>query len=249
MRNYIVIRFSLKFDYPSFKKINDYLDGLERSTWFAWRAELMKKTLVPAILNQRSPVHKVFLFMDKNDKDLYEKFLNLGGVFEPVFCKGSELNQTLARLLSAEGSGPMVVSRIDSDDSISVEYTYLINKDFEFSNKISYLVAAKGYISDLLEIQDIYYNCSPFISIYFPEYEPKTLFFKHLEVLDKKPIVNITAEWMQILHGTNVSNKFRTKNIFEVNDKRKMLLGQVRKCIDFWPKGFVQIDSLPNFSQ
>lgn len=242
MRNYIAIRFSLK--YESFVK---HIASFERSEWFKYRAEIMKKTLIPAIKKQDYPPFKVFIFMDHDDIILYEKYLNLGGNFIPVYCRAEDLNSTLSNLILNDGEKQVMVSRIDSDDIISDSYLSSLNRDVLNFDEKTYIVAAKGYVSDLTDIQEIYYNYSPFISIFYPVYDSSPLFFEHTKVLQKSPVINVTAEWLQVLHGSNISNRFRDKSVIDVKNGKRIIPGELKKCSKYWPENILKITDINIF--
>lgn len=78
--------------------------------------------------------------------------------------------------------------------------------------------------------------------IFTPEVtEAKLLTLNHLTVLDHAPILNTTALWMQIVHGTNLANKLRAPRLRPPDGPRVQLPGSPLPAPLAWPLGFLHL--------
>ena len=101
------------------------------------------------------------------------------------------------------------------------------------------MVACDGYFTDLKQIQQVYYNCSPFISLYVRHYNGENIYDgDHTRILDRQPRIVATARWVQIIHGSNVDNRLYKRSKFEPGDDRRMDLGRLKPIESGWPPGF-----------
>lgn len=239
--NYVVIRFSLKLKAEWEKKA--YGDEGVRDAWFAMRAKIFKDYTYPSLANQSSPAHKILIFMDGSDVDNWGKHLALPAPFIPIFTEGNNLNDETRRIIGEGPKDGVVISRVDSDDAVSRHYLKCLNKSaalaLDRGDEKKYIVAANGFITDGARIQSIYYNCSPFISLFVKRYSGEVIYdFAHEKVLERNPFIDKNAIWMQVFHGTNVANRFRLKSRFVSGDKREMVPGPLLPVDSAWPSGF-----------
>ena len=239
--NYVVIRFSLKL--KSDWGRNAFTDVKDREAWFAMRAQIFKDYCYPSLAHQTTPAYKIFIFMDRDDTGLWEKYLALPPPFMPVFAEAGNLNNETKDLINKGPKDNVVISRIDSDDAVSFNYISCINEiaaqALANGDRKKYIVAANGFITNGETIQSIYYNSSPFVSLFVKEYSGEVIYnFNHTNILDRNPLISESAMWMQVLHGTNSYNRFRTKSRFTSEDPRKMLPGPLLPVGSAWPISF-----------
>lgn len=246
--NYVAIRFSLRWNNDWAAKA--YGDEASRERWFSMRADLFKTWVVPSIAAQTVQVRRVFVLMDTDDWNLWARYLDLSDPFCPVFVRGGEARQReTARLIREDGVRDVVLSRLDSDDAIAPNFLEEINRSAEQATSDApgprplYVVAANGFTTDLTRIQAVHYNCSPFISLYVEEYADQDIYdVEHTRILDRSPVINTTALWMQIVHGTNLLNKLHNEPRFTKDgDERVMIRGPIVSARVGWPVGFLAL--------
>jgi hypothetical protein len=242
IRNYVVIRFSVRHgDWAQ----RAYGDESNRAAWFEMRSKLFLKWTAASLQSQTIAPRRVFVVMDPSDTQLWARHLALPPPFTPVYLTGGIDRETF-RLIREDGDGPAVTSRIDSDDAVAPDYLERINESVGESwtgnRPETYVVACNGYVTDLASIETIYWNASPFLSIFTPEVtEAKLLTLNHLTVLDHAPILNTTALWMQIVHGTNLANKLRAPRLRPPDGPRVQLPGSPLPAPLAWPLGFLHL--------
>jgi hypothetical protein len=213
MQHAIITRFSMRvqqaYEDKAFRAFGS------RENWFAYRARLMLQTLVPAILSQTVPPSQVLILMDRDDHSLWDRHLALAAPFHPIFTTGTLRDRMIADALSTAGHvGAVAQHRIDSDDLIAPDY---IERTEEQVNRLRtrgleefYVVAAAGYISDLVSIQSLRYTASPFLCLFSDPLCAEGIYaFNHHDVVKRRHFINTQTRWLQLIHGNNIENKFR----------------------------------------
>ncbi len=253
IKNVVVVRFSLRV--PAWRK-KIFFNDKNRDAWFKFRSELYKQTLGLSIKSQTKQADRVYLLMDENDGDLYAKYLE-DSYISPIFSKDSNHNWQVGEDLVRSGlCENIAMSRIDSDDIIARDYFEKINTQIsELVNQgqtVEYLVACTGYRSDFSQAQPIHYIGGPFITLYKQKYSYETVYgFEHKSLLQKTYIQNYDAEWMQVIHGTNVVNGFakptgHTLSKEEIKDHPDTIVGDRETIDNLWFEnwaGFTPPDS------
>jgi hypothetical protein len=214
VQNIVVVRFSLRFkDHPDWCR-RAYGDEKNREAWFAFRSGLFKKGLFRCLITQSVRPAKVFLLLDQTDDLLYEKYLGLGHPIVPIFSGDIHHSVQVKDSLMRNEHTDLAISRIDSDDMISAEYFSELNRCISEAtdNGISfdYIVASSGFRTDFKHIQREFNPCGPFLTFFRKEYNRETPFgFDHRAVIEKKHIQCASAEWMIVVHGSNIVNRFK----------------------------------------
>ncbi|GAA1426465.1 hypothetical protein GCM10009616_01060 [Microlunatus lacustris] len=237
---YVVIRFSVRFQDWTRRA---YGQEDARSEWFAMRARLFRASVVASLERQTVAPRRVFVLMDVDDVALWHQHLDLPAPYVPVFVRAEDVDQEISARLAADDTKNIVISRLDSDDAISRRYfekiTDTARNFWRLGITKAYMVAPNGHFTDLRRIQRVYFNCSPFISLYVHRYHGENIFdLEHLRILERHPVMVESVEWMQIIHGTNIGNRLYKKSRFEPDDERKMELGDMEEVGKGWPQGF-----------
>lgn len=247
INNVIAIRFSLRMKEEWLRKA--YGDETNREAWFAMRADIFKNWLGRAISEQTVKVRRAVIFMDTDDKHLWDKYLDLPLPFVPIFTAAADQAKKLRQFLRAEDIKNIVLSRVDSDDTIAVDYIEKLNREvsalIEAGEERRYIVACNGFVTNLTEIQSLHHNCCPFVSLFIKDYDGSVIYdIEHIKILDRNPVLNQDASWMQIIHGSNIANKLHRKSRFDPKDVRKMVIGPNLPVETAWPPGFFNVSSL-----
>jgi len=237
---YLVIRFSLR--HAAYMRAA-FGDEAQRADWFAMRSQLFEASVVASMDRQSVAPRRVFVLMDNADEDLWQKHLNLPAPYVPLFVSAQDAHSEVARRIAADGTKNVVLSRLDSDDAVSARYVEKVARRardmWRQGLSEGYMVACNGYITDLQQIQEIYFNCSPFISLYTRRYNGENIFDgEHTEILQRKPQMLEDARWMQIVHGSNIAHRTYKESKFGPDDERIMQVGELKPLKSAWPKGF-----------
>ena len=234
LQNVVVVRFSLKV--AEWRR-RAFVNDRNRELWFAYRARLFRQTLYASLLAQTKPVQALYLLMDEDDPALFEKYqhewmaqteaLALGNCsapeIRPIFSSQSPHEKVALDLLKRGQTQHVTVSRIDSDDIVARDFFEKLSRDIsdalQRGEVFDYVMAAQGYKSNLRQTQRCLYGRSPFLTRYWSQFphpsqwpsadEPPTVYdVSHVRIREYRLLESLNAQWMQLLHGTNVANGF-----------------------------------------
>ena len=234
LQNVVVVRFSLKV--AEWRR-RAFVNERNREPWFAYRARLFRQTLYASLLAQTKPVHALYLLMDEDDPALFERYqhelmaqteaLALGNCsapeIRPIFSSQSPHEKVALDLLKRGQTQHVTVSRIDSDDIVARDFFEKLSQDIsdalQRGDVFDYVMAAQGYKSNLRQTQRCLYGRSPFLTRYWSQFphpsqwpsadEPPTVYdVSHVRIREYRLLESLNAQWMQLLHGTNVANGF-----------------------------------------
>ncbi|TDT29961.1 hypothetical protein CLV29_2984 [Naumannella halotolerans] len=175
-----------------------------------WRAELINVGLGYCISHQSTPFDAAYLLLAEGDEAFFEKYID-SSVFRPVYIPaGKESNPGLRKALSRDGFGSdVLLSRVDSDDLITADYVERLSRAaLESGMPDQWFVAVDGQRSDLRQVQSFHYVNSPFISRFVKNRTSESIFRNHQNVTELQPILLEGVLWWQLLHGSNLANKF-----------------------------------------
>jgi hypothetical protein len=241
VRHHVVVRFSLRLNADWARKA--YGDDAGREEWFAMRARLFRATAVASLEAQTVAPRQVLVLLDVGDRDLWDRHLDLAPPFVGVFVEPDEAQAEVARRVLADGSRHVLLSRLDSDDAVEERYLERLGATAREARRLgrrtAWVVACEGFVTDLARVQGLYYNCSPFLALYAGRYRGENVYaLEHETVLERDPLLNRTARWMQVVHGSNVANRLRRESRFAPGDARVMDLGPTSPVEKGWPRGF-----------
>jgi hypothetical protein len=234
IKNVVIIRFSLKLsrDWQAIA----YGSEDNRPIWFSYRMHIFINFLLNSLRNQTVKPVLVLLLMDQCDENDYLKFkLLISDIVTPIFSRNSDHFSQVNDHLNNLGLDNIAISRIDSDDIIFSNYFELLNHACSEAllNKFNftYIVATMGYRVTRQYWQQVYYNCSPFLTIFCSKFNNENIYdFNHEDVILKPHIICNSARWIQVIHETNISNalldlQFDTYNFIEKIKSNPKLIG------------------------
>lgn len=213
IHNVIVVRFSIRVQ--AWKR-RVFFDDRTRDSWFEYRAELYRQTLGRSLSMQTEQPSCVYLLMDEGDRSLCEKYLQ-GLEFTPIYS-GQTHHELLVEDLAAKGIVDNVaMTRIDSDDVLGKNYLKNLNAKIREAisarESTALILTCSGYRSNFVDVQSVFHCAPPFITLFSACYRGESVYFDdHREIIKKAHIKDTSAEWMQVIHGTNVSNGFKPAN-------------------------------------
>ena len=157
------------------------------------------------------------LFSTYFNDDLVKK-LRIVPIFLDDITDHSDKNYLgfITEKYAREIKNPLILSRVDSDDLIANDYYKSIKSVIIEANidKPKFIVCTNGFRTDLKYIQKTPYKKSPFICSFYPEgylansLEQISTGSSHDEIPDEFCIFTDRTSWVQIVHGTNLSNRF-----------------------------------------
>ena len=215
-KNVVVVRFSVRS--PLFeKKFLSSKAEAAREQWFKFRASLYESSLGASLSVQSVKPAATYLFFDEADRQLYEQYFHEGN-FYPIFASNTHHEIMSQHIYSHGLHVHTIVSRIDSDDIIEKRYIEKINAiilaQHERKELGSQMLTAckRGYRTNFSKIQELLHASPPFINHYFANFPGGKVTFNHTKLREMKVqcIYDESAEWLQIIHGTSVANKFKS---------------------------------------
>ncbi|MGR3458068.1 MAG: glycosyltransferase [Pseudooceanicola nanhaiensis] len=212
----MVVRFSLRLKEDWLRAA--YGQEENRLSWLKSRGEIFKDTMYRSMVRQTYAPHKLFLLMDEGDADFFEtSFKGLSDIVEPVFSQRWNHYEQVARKIHSYGKTNVAVSRGDSDDLVADNYFERVNgaihSSVEKGIEFNYIVATRGFVSDGTQIQEIYYSCSPFLTLFRKRWDGANIYAINHEDVRSHPHVAVSdAAWLQYVHGTNIANRLFQSN-------------------------------------
>lgn len=212
IKNIVVIRFSLRMCQDWQKKA--YGDESNRGRWFDYRMMLFNKFLAKSLRIQKVKSHINFVLMDETDQENYRNYeACLSDIVTPIFSKNNNHFSQVSDEIKRRGFESIAISRIDSDDAVADDYFFELNKTIKNclrnSLEFTYVVATRGYRAGSQSWQEIFYNCSPFLTRYVPYFADENIYdINHEHAIQYQHIQCSTARWIQVIHDTNIANGF-----------------------------------------
>lgn len=240
--NAVTVRFSLRLSADWSERAHGGEAG--RADWFAMRARMLRDWLAVAIARQTLKPDLVCICMDTDDAALWDRHLALPAPFLPVFCAADRMVATVGGAIRARADRDVIHARIDSDDAIARSYFAALNETAaqeiaRGGQRPFHMTVTRGFITDFRKVQEIGHNCPPFIARYLPVYGGESACdVPHRDVILLDPVACDGTAWMQILHGTNLANRFRRQSPFAEGDPRRMTCGPILPARGHWPDGF-----------
>jgi hypothetical protein len=211
--NVVVIRFSVrKKDFE--RKFLPNKRG--RDSWFKFRARLFEASIEPALSAQSVKPAAVFLYFDVEDVGLVSQSFSRMS-FIPIYAFDTHEQLMGKHVLDLGLEEHVVISRIDSDDVVERNYLLKINSLLSMRHQLGQLaeevnvVSRSGFRTNFRKTQRVTHVSPPFVSRYFRRYAGQGAYFDHTRISEQMTprILDDSAEWLQIIHGTNVANKFK----------------------------------------
>ena len=252
LKNVVVVRFSVRNKTFERKFISN---ERSRHRWFQFRASLFEASLASSLEAQTIKPVATFLYFDVADEDLVTQHFSKKN-FIPVYATNTH-EQIMGDHLMALGlTSHVVLSRIDSDDIVERNYFSKINKlltqhhlQNTLGNEVT-VVSRSGFRTNFLTMQRVLHISPPFVSQYFRNYSGQGAYFNHTKVNERpgNRIDDDSAEWMQIIHGTNVANKFKAPSGKEPENKLTINESHFSSPVNFdveWFSNWAGIKPIP----
>lgn len=223
LETFVVTRFSLRI--PDWEKKASITEE-SRERWFRYRAKIFNDTTLKCVVAQSMPVKRLFLLMDAGDIELFAENILQHDIIEPIFARRCDYISELDEKILSMSRGPMLVARLDSDDLIASSYFEAKAECIDIPALQArarkegrlFIKATNGYITDLRFIQPFYDVSPSFISTYYPVFRGELdLGGDHRYINQRNPVECADAEWMRLVHGSNVANSFLRRRVVVVD--------------------------------
>ncbi len=184
--------------------------------WLRYRLGFFVEATYPSVMSQTTQDFDwLVLFDDRCSERFRADVEDLAeDVFTPVWSHEEFRRDSFAVRAAVGARAPfLITSRIDSDDAMAVDFMETVQAQFERQERL-FVSLTRGvqvdrptgavYLSDSLS--------NPFLSLVErrePGHLPDTVFVaRHARARAQGPIREVRAPvmWMQVVHGTNVSN-------------------------------------------
>ncbi len=188
--------------------------------WLRQRQELFEKYCLPSIQQQTCKDFTWVIYFDPHSPQwLKERIMQINQEewFIPVFRESVSPKELLDDL-RATGAGSreiLLTTNLDNDDGLSLDFVQRV-QDAVVGRNTTALYIGRGLIQ---HEQRLYLRDDPvnaFCSVAAPWDDPKTCWLDwHNKLAEHMPIVNIPGKpgWLQVIHGSNVSNRVRGRRV------------------------------------
>ena len=188
----------------------------ERRDWLAQRFELFDTFCFPSVAAQTRKDFRWIVFFDAHTPEPFrsriEQYRQLPQ-FTPLFVDGWEKRIVFPtlRAMARPGDQEILTTRLDNDDGLHSRYVERLREEVErrgrgFYNFSTGLVYCGGRV---------YQHADPsnaFMSALEPVTACRTVWRKpHTDICETQVVhqVEMPHAWLQVIHGTNVSNRVR----------------------------------------
>jgi hypothetical protein len=187
-----------------------------REGWLRGRIELFERFCVPSVLVQSNSNFSWIVYFDPESPDwLLEKIrpYEAAGVFAPKFRVSIEHDELIGDLqgLRSEGSLGLITTNLDNDDGLAVNFVERLQAWRTDSARRAVFIP-NGLIR---QGTDVYLRTdreNAFCSVSEGWEEPATCWADWHNLLSQSmPVASLPGPpgWLQVIHGTNVSNRVR----------------------------------------
>lgn len=202
-----------------------------REGWLEQRVALFDRYCLPSVVAQSERNFRWLIYFAPDSptwlKDWVEK--NHGGVFHPKFrfsVSRDELRSDLVEVLGRRPGGHLLTTNLDNDDGLSRDFVARVQRAPQRAPREAIYVT-RGLIRSP---QGLYLRTdrhNAFCSVRESWDEPVTCWAEwHNRLAMIMPTVEVRGRpgWLQVVHGTNVSNRVRGR-LISSNDYRADFVG------------------------
>jgi hypothetical protein len=195
--------------------------------WLRDRMGLFEKYCLPSIRNQSDKNFRWIIYFDPESPQwLMDRIreINTDGVFSPVFraeVMGSELIEDIDRVVG-QRKRYLLTTNLDNDDGLAADFVSRIRTVAPSDGSVAvYLTQGLIRSGDATYLHTDPDNA--FCSVLAPWSEPKTCWADWHNLLGQSmPVVRLGGPpaWLQVVHGSNVSNRVHGRRVSPVSYAR-----------------------------
>ena len=191
--------------------------GLQ-TEWLKSRLALFEQYCLPSIASQQRAAFQWLVFFDAESPDWFrDKIAAYGPIIRPIYIEGVATDQVIAESIAAAGvvnTRYLVTTRVDNDDALAKGHLARVQGAFSRQQRefIEFPFGLQSYRDCLYSV---YWPSNPFLSL-IEEVQAggrftTVLCVPHDRVREAGPVKQIrcTAQWLQVLHSTNLLNGLR----------------------------------------
>jgi hypothetical protein len=181
--------------------------------WLRQRVELFERYCVPSVLAQTNSNYRWLIYFDPESpqwlKDRVEVHAT-AGTFHPVFRESvspTELVSDIADLFPAPAEF-LISTNLDNDDGLAIDFVERLQSVHARERTAIYLT--RGLIKSPAGLYRRVDRHNAFCSVREPWTEPVTCWLTWHNLLPQRmPVRTLwgAPAWLQVVHGTNVSNR------------------------------------------
>ncbi len=184
--------------------------------WLRTRTELFEKYCVPSVAAQTNTNFRWVVYFDPESPDWLKERISehqAAGIFLPIFrpsVSSAELVGDLREVTGAGGS-ELITTNLDNDDGLAIDFVERLQAAAPRAPR-SALYLSRGLIKSPQGLYLRVDRFNAFCSVREPWDEPSTCWVDWHDLLRKRmPVLEISGapSWLQVVHGTNVSNRVR----------------------------------------
>lgn len=239
-KHYVITRFNIKFSGTK----NKYLSGIDVSCdeeYLSKRFEIFHQFTYPSMKGQVCKNFEWLVFFDTQTPEKYKKIIEECQKdcpeFLPLFIDNdAQFQEAVDKIFEMSNAEYIATTRIDNDDAVNVRFVEAIQTyireigmgryAFGFSDGIQYDTKRK--------IASTYhFPLNHFTTMLTPiQTQTQTIYaFNHTKIaenIDFRNVMETEPMWLELVHGSNVSNRMHTKTSLLVKDPK--ILEQLFCC-------------------
>jgi N-acetylglucosaminyl-diphospho-decaprenol L-rhamnosyltransferase len=187
-----------------------------RPGWLATRADLFDRYCVPSVLAQRNKNFSWIIYFDPNSPAWLRERISryeAAGVFRPVF-RGSvnheELLADIRQGIHRERS-TLITTNLDNDDGLAVDFIERV-QGVRTAHHRAAIYLQNGLVGSSQGVYLRRDRRNAFCSVRENWTDPATCWADWHNLLgDSMPVIEVGGDpaWLQVVHGSNVSNRIR----------------------------------------
>jgi hypothetical protein len=188
--------------------------------WLRERTNLFERYTVPSVRSQTSDNHAWIVYLDPESPGwLVETMRSLEQqqVLTPLYRGVVEASDLVwdVRRATGRSRGPLITTNLDNDDALATDFVARLQQNFVSGTRAA-VYFDRGLImsgSSIYLRRDRY---NAFCSVYEDIEDPVTCWADwHNRLPLHMPVVHLPGSpaWLQVIHGTNVSNRVRGRRV------------------------------------
>ncbi|WP_394768413.1 glycosyltransferase [Lacisediminihabitans sp.] len=184
--------------------------------WLRTRVALFEKYCVPSVLGQTSSNFRWLIYLDPESPEWLRGLVadyERAGTFVPIYRESVSPSELLddIRALTGAGGSTLITSNLDNDDALAVDFVQRL-QDTAPAVPRAALYFSHGLIKSPAGLYFRTDRHNAFCSVRETWEAPDTCWVDWHDRLPRRmPVQLIGGEpgWLQVVHGTNVSNRVR----------------------------------------
>jgi Putative rhamnosyl transferase len=215
IQHFLLTRFNVRVNYDSVRT------GID-SAWLSHRFDLFERFCYPSVRAQSNSNFQWLVYFDSETPMVFKERIDQFAKWEnflPIYVDiefSDQINREIVSGFIHEDTEYLITTRMDNDDAICKNFIQLIQDNFE-EKEFEFLSFLNGYVLDAGRLYLFKYVNNPFTSLIERIQSSSTKKIKtilcgehsQLSALGNIRKIEVSATWLQVVHGKNVSNRIR----------------------------------------